>query len=388
MILKNKTNTKGKNSIAAGRTGFWIRSIAALVLTAALIAPDAAFAKTSASSTSSTTASSTDASSTATSSETAQKGLYSTVKATKITVRTVPELTPGQSYKITPTVTPENAYGKITYKSADESIARVNEAGMIVAYGKGTTKITASAYGGASCTFTVKVTGNYGKLTYKLNKSKTQATVTGCDANATAVKIPATYKGVPVTKIAGDAFAECKCLRFFVVDKAQETFYEEDGVLFTDKPVKTLVRMPNYYSDEYDENNEYCVPEGTESIGEYAFAGLDRYLGIYLPDSVTKLGDRAFYKIAAQSALYTTENLTDLGEELMLDQRSNVAFYVQKWDSHIADYCNEHFIPCGTFFDFEARTKTVKTKKIKASSAKDFKEPSASKTVYLSLIHI
>lgn len=310
-----------------------------------------------------------------------QVGLYSTVKATKISVGEIPQMTPGMSFAPTVKVTPENAYGKITYKSSDESIVRVNKAGKLLACGTGTTKVTATAYGGASCTFTVKVTGKFGKLTYKLNKAKTEATITGCDKDALAVKIPATYKGAPVTKIAGGAFAECERLRFFVVDKEQKTFYAEDGVLFTDKPVKTLVRMPNYYCNEYEEDREYCVPEGTVAIGEYAFSGLNRYLDIYLPDSVTKLGNCAFYKIMAQSALYPTENLTDIGESLMLDQRANVAFFVPSWESHIADYCEEHFIPCGAFFDYETKTKTAKTKKVTASSAKSFKKPSAKKTV-------
>lgn len=48
--------------------------------------------------------------------------------------------------------------------------------------------------------------------------------------------------------------------------------------------------MTRYQGDE----TEYRIPEGTDSIGELAFAGSDGLEKLYIPDSVTSIGNYAF----------------------------------------------------------------------------------------------
>ena len=80
--------------------------------------------------------------------------------------------------------------------------------------------------------------------------------------------IPAEYEGLPVKSVADRAFTSCPSLKMFVVNPDNQFLYSEDGVLFTDNPVKTLLRFPN--QKKYD-SFAYQVPEGTEVIAPWAF---------------------------------------------------------------------------------------------------------------------
>ena len=65
------------------------------------------------------------------------------------------------------------------------------------------------------------------------------------DKSITEAVIPAEYEGLPVKTIGDRAFTPCGKLTSFSVEEGQSVFYTEDRVLFTDDPVKTLVRYPN-----------------------------------------------------------------------------------------------------------------------------------------------
>ncbi len=79
---------------------------------------------------------------------------------TDITVdKTEIELKPDTTDKITVTVVPENATNKkVTYKSNDETIVKVDENGNITAVGEGTTTITITSDDNSKVTETVEVT--------------------------------------------------------------------------------------------------------------------------------------------------------------------------------------------------------------------------------------
>ncbi len=89
-----------------------------------------------------------------------------------------------------------------------------------------------------------------------------------------------------VTVMQYNVFTNCCSLRSINVDPSNETFRSEDGVLFK---AKELTVYPLGKTDE-----SYRVPDGTMSIGVYAFETQGYLKTIELPDSLTTIGRGAF----------------------------------------------------------------------------------------------
>jgi len=98
-----------------------------------------------------------------------------------------------------------------------------------------------------------------------------------------SVTIPST-----VTNIYTSAFTSCANLASFVVDEANSEFMSKNGVLFS-KDEKTLRLYPRGSS-----NTSYAIPDGTQTIGEYAFEECSHLENVAIPDSVNKLEWSAF----------------------------------------------------------------------------------------------
>lgn len=311
--------------------------------------------------------------------------VYAVAEPERIAICLPDELTPGQSLWLNTAVAPKNAYGRLTFSSLDESIATVDEYGKVTGIGAGEAIITATAANGVSAECTVRVNSKYSVLTYELTDDKTGYVVTGCSRTAFTANIPATYQGLPVKEIAGRAFIDCTNLRYFTTDADQEYFYTIDGVLFTDNPVKTLVRMPNRRMDDFSPVETYTVPDGTVAIGDYAFAGFNScYYGpeIFLPESVTTMGDCVFCETRTQADIYVTDSLTSIGEDIMLNQYANVPFY-GNWGSYAAEYAEEHNIPFGGKFDRERRKTDVMTEVPSCRSAEGYVVPDSDNILFV-----
>ena len=149
--------------------------------------------------------------------------------------------------------------------------------------------------------------------------------ITDCD-NKETVFIPASHNGLPVKSISPDAFQNNLSLKRFIADKRSEYFYAQDGVLFTDEPVKTLVRYP---SGEVMDKFYYVVPEDTVAIGSYAFAHVTLLESLYLPEGLTTLNDYAFAKSDGQITVVIPDSLTQFGKNLFQGQRGNVIWEVK-----------------------------------------------------------
>lgn len=302
--------------------------------------------------------------------------VYSVEKATKIKISDMKWLKPGQRGMAIATLTPENAYGKITFESSNPNVAIADEAGYIEARGKGTATITATVYGGASCTFKVTVESDFNKLKYELTEDKKGYRVIGVEDESSAygIYIPAKYKDLPVTEIGGKAFINCENLRAFYTDPKQKNFYAVDGLLYTDKPVKTLVRVPNAYKEVYSELRVIGLPSDLKAVGDYAFAGSRANVNFDLPEGVTTLGSYLFYQTHAQIGLVIPKSVTKIGEAITLDQHSNVYFTTYR-DSYASKYADEHEIPCGCYFDWEKQETTVQITVPVANTASGYKVP-------------
>ena len=186
-------------------------------------------------------------------------------------------------------------------------------------------------------------------LTYEVLPDGSGVQVTGCHPRAESVTIPAEHDSLPVVSIKEGAFLYCTQLEEFLAEEGQETFYAQDGVLFTDQPVKTLVCFPakNKYT-----GSSYTVPEGVTTIAPYAFAAQGKLDYLHLPEGVTTLGDCAFAGISWQTRVFVPNSLTDIGEDLLQGQLSNVPFYGD-WKSAAAEYAKAHKIPFGGVWEPE-----------------------------------
>lgn len=91
--------------------------------------------------------------------------------------------------------------------------------------------------------------------------------------------------------ICNDVFMGCKALNRFVVNEANPTLKAIDGVLFNDGGAK-LQRFPA--AKRPAGTTVYEVPDGTESIGGYAFYKAKNITDVKIPASVTEVGNGAF----------------------------------------------------------------------------------------------
>lgn len=111
------------------------------------------------SSTSSSSSSSSSKSSTSSSSSSTSNSEPSTVEVTEIEIdEEVESIEEGKSKLLTATITPDNASDKnVTWKSSDESIARISSGGMINAIKPGKVTITATSSNGKTNSIEIEV---------------------------------------------------------------------------------------------------------------------------------------------------------------------------------------------------------------------------------------
>ena len=184
-------------------------------------------------------------------------------------------------------------------------------------------------------------------LTYEVLPDGSGVQVTGCDPAAESVTIPAEHDGLPVVSVKEGAFLDCTELTEFRAEEGQETFCTRDGVLFTDKPVKTLVCFP---AKNKHTGASYTVPEGVTVIGPYAFAAQGKLEYLHLPEGVKTLGDCAFAGLRREMCVFVPNSLTKIGEDLLQGQQDNLPFYGD-WESAAAAYAKAHQIPFSGVWD-------------------------------------
>ncbi len=178
----------------------------------------------------------------------------------------------------------------------------------------------------------------------------------GMDNN---VKIPNTYKDIPVTEIGGAvfyyngwdsfapvsvsvpasvrlidtfAFTDIKSMQAFYVDEANTVYCSVDGVIYT-KEDMTLFAYPSgkegvltvpegtvkigdysvYYANEL---TEVIISEGVTHIGEGAFGDCRMLSRVSLPQTLQTIDDFAFYNDSNLTEIYIPESVTQMGENV------------------------------------------------------------------------
>ena len=122
-------------------------------------------------------------------------------------------------------------------------------------------------------------------------------------AELMSVTLPAS-----LTTIDSNPFLDCKVLAQIKVSPDNEVFNAIDNVLFNKKE-KTLVCYPRGLSE-----NEYSIPEGTQTIGKEAFKGCSELVNVEIPALVTMIGDCAFYECTSLTSIDIPDSVTTIGD--------------------------------------------------------------------------
>ena len=193
------------------------------------------------------------------------------------------------------------------------------------------------------CSFLFTASAESGDLTFELLEDGSGYMITSCDSKTLAVTIPAAYEGLPVKAVADSAFTGCRMLRKFEVEEGNEFFYAEDGLLYTDAPVKTLVRFPNCKGER---GYAYQLPEGTVAIAPWAFSGCTNLEFLHIPEGVTTVGDCAFANVEApfNMDIFFPATIKKIGENLLQNQKDNVVFNI-KGNTPVVGYARKNKIP-------------------------------------------
>ena len=184
------------------------------------------------------------------------------------------------------------------------------------------------------------------------NKEKTE--LIRCSISKTEATIPER-----VTIIRYVAFMDCSSLKEINVDKKNEKYASEDGVLYN-KEKTELIRCPII------DKTEMTIPEGVIKIGKFAFYGCNNLRKIEVPKGIIEIGDLAFYGCNNLRKIDVPEGVTTIGSlafygcnnlrkieipkevltigDYVFLECSNLTIYSEE-NSHAQHYANRYNIP-------------------------------------------
>jgi len=187
-------------------------------------------------------------------------------------------------------------------------------------------------------------------LEYRLLGDGTYGVVGVGTCADTAIVIPETYEGKPVTSIGNSAFEDCTSLTSVVIPEGVTSIGKssfkhcnslrsitlpfvgatEDGIsnthfgyifgassyyysnTYIPGSLKTVVitggeSIGSHAFDGCTWVSSIVIPEGVTSIGEYAFSSCDSLTSIVIPEGVTSIGEYAFYGCDSLASVYVTD---------------------------------------------------------------------------------
>lgn len=133
------------------------------------------------------------------------------------------------------------------------------------------------------------------------SKSGSYYVVDSCSARASGViTVPATYDGLPVTKIADNAFQSCSGITQVVLP---ESISSVGKYAFADCGSLTAISF----------NSETC------SIGTAAFSGCDRLVTVNLPSKIGAIPNEAFKSCTSLTEIFLPSTVVAIGKEAFMN---------------------------------------------------------------------
>ena len=161
-------------------------------------------------------------------------------------------------------------------------------------------------------------------LAYTLNEDQKSYSVTGIgECTDTALVIPSTYEGLPVTEVGESAFYNCDHLTSVEIPDSVTTigdlaFYSCDGLtsVVIGDSVTTIGDCAFAYCDSL---TSVVIGDSVTSIGVGAFYSCDSLTSVVIPDSVTTIGDYAFYYCSSLTSVVIPDSVTTIGDGAFRD---------------------------------------------------------------------
>lgn len=117
-----------------------------------------------------------------------------------------------------------------------------------------------------------------------------------------------------VTSIGANPFAGCSGLAEIILSGDHPALEIRDGVLLSKADRRVVCCLGNR------EGAEYAVPEGTETIGAYAFDRVSALTAVTVPETVTSIGEYAFRDCRRLASVSLPAGLTDIGYSAFPDE--------------------------------------------------------------------
>ena len=121
--------------------------------------------------------------------------------------------------------------------------------------------------------------------------------------------IPATVINLKHTDLSYMLFDSRRAMRSIEIAE-DNPVYSSDGQAIFSKDKKTLLIFLAYRT------KEYTIPEGTEKVAEFAFAGAKNLERLVLPKSIKAIRSHAFGKCSKLADIQGTEYVSEVGEKI------------------------------------------------------------------------
>ena len=149
--------------------------------------------------------------------------------------------------------------------------------------------------------------------------------------------------------IGGGAFTGCTSLRSVICNQ----FYKVIGQMLLSSDGTQVIAY-------WGENSEVTIPEGVQSIGDWAFCDCSSLSSLTLPSSLQSIGDYAFYDCNSLTSLTLPSSLQSIGDYAFIICNSltslTLPYSLQSIGEEAFDYCKSLstlYIPAGTEAHFK-----------------------------------
>ena len=231
-------------------------------------------------------------------------------------------LTQGETFQLRLNSYSGNPTNKdLIWSTDNETVATVDENGLVTAVGEGTAVITGTSAGVAPGatepafdTCTIHVEGVEGDYVYTVTDGN--VTIEDYLGTDTEIVIPSTIAGKPVTEIGPMSFWMDDNMTSVVIPEGvttigKQAFNGNDNLANIKLPstLKTIGERA-FWGTAITELN---VPEGVTSIGREAFNSCKELSSVTLPESLTYIGPNAFNSCPSLNEIRLPSNIISLG---------------------------------------------------------------------------